>query len=649
MQSGIDNSNEDRTFPPDSAFVANALINDEEIYARAAADPEVFWADQARDLLTWSKPFTNILDWQEPFARWFDDGELNASFNCLDRHVEAGAGGKIAYYFEGESGDRRVITYADLLTDVKRFANVLKSHGVTRGDRVNIYMGMVPELAVAMLACSRIGAIHSVVFGGFSADALRDRINDAEARVLITADGAWRRGSVVPLKANADEALEECPTIEHVIVLKRCENEIAWTEGRDVWWHDAVSVENDDCPPEPMNSEDLLYLLYTSGTTAKPKGIMHTTGGYLTGAAFTHKYVFDLHADTDIYWCAADIGWVTGHTYIVYGPLLNGATSVLYEGTPNHPNKERWWEIVECYKVTILYTAPTAIRTFMKWGSEGIENHDVSSLRVLGSVGEPINPAAWLWYRKFIGSDSAVIVDTWWQTETGSHLVAPLPGVIATKPGSATKPLPGISIDIVDDAGQSTETGDGYVVVTKPWPSMLRGIYGDPDRYRETYWSRFPGKYFAGDAAKRDTDGYFWFLGRVDDVMNVSGHRVSTAEVESALVANPSVAEAAVVGASDETSGQAIIAFVVLRDGHTGSPEAGEALRKFVSTKIGAIARPKAVIFVDDVPKTRSGKIMRRLLRDVAEGRALGDTTTLADPGVVEEIRDRQASVPTED
>lgn len=639
---------ETRTFPPLDRVRKNAWVTDGSMHEGAAESPESFWASQARDLLTWSKPFTKTLQWDEPFAKWFYDGELNASVNCVDRHVAAGNGDKVAYYWIGEPGDTRVVTYNDLLTDVQRFANVLKSFGVGHGDRVNIYMPMIPELPIAMLACARLGAVHSVVFGGFSSEALSDRINDASAKVLVTADGGWRRGSVVALKANADVALEDTPSIEAVVVVKRAENQVTMKEGRDHWWHEVMASASPDCEPVPVNAEDLLYLLYTSGTTAKPKGIMHSTGGYLLGAAFTHKYVFDHHADTDTYWCAADIGWVTGHTYIVYGPLANGATSVLYEGAPDFPDKERWWSIIEQYRVTILYTAPTAIRTFMKWGAEYLDRHDLSSLRVLGSVGEPINPEAWLWYREHVGGDNTAVVDTWWQTETGSILISPLPGYTTLKPGSATLPLPGISAEVVDDDGKAVERGGGYVTLTAPWPSMLRGIYGDPQRYKETYWSRFPGRYFAGDGAKLDDDGYFWFLGRVDDVMNVSGHRVSTAEVESALVSNPTVAEAAVIGATDATTGQAIIAYVVLRAGNEASHEHGEELRKHVTNKIGAIARPKTIIFVNDVPKTRSGKIMRRLLRDVAEGRALGDTTTLADPSVVDEINEKKA-MSTED
>jgi acetyl-CoA synthetase len=633
----------DQTFPPSAEFQARALVIDNSLHEAAAADFEGFWAEQARSMLTWNTPFTNILSWDLPYAKWFEDGSLNVSYNCVDRHVEAGNGDKVAFHFVGEPGDTRTITYADLHADVQKFANVLKSLGIAHGDRVNIYMPMIPEAVVAMLACARIGAVHSVVFGGFSAEALSDRINDASAKLLITADGGWRRGAVVPLKANADAALATAPTVESVVVVQRTNNDVSWTDGRDHWWHDLMLGADPICEPTPVNSEDLLYLLYTSGTTGKPKGIMHSSAGYLVQSAFTHKYVFDLDTEKDVYWCTADIGWVTGHTYVVYGPLANCTTSVLYEGAPDSPDKDRWWSIVEQYDVNVLYTAPTAVRACMKWGTEYPARHDLSSLRVLGSVGEPINPEAWTWYREHIGSASCPVVDTWWQTETGSHMIAPLPGHTVLKPGSASRPLPGISVQIVNDDGEPLPEGGGYVTIDRPWPSMMRGIWNDPQRYVETYWSRFPGRYFAGDGAKVDGDGDFWFLGRVDDVMNVSGHRVSTAEVESALVAHPSVAEAAVIGATDALSGQAIVAYVVLRDGETQSPEHGEALRTFVKTKIGAIARPKTVIFVPDVPKTRSGKIMRRLLRDVAEGRALGDTTTLADPGVVAEIESRKS------
>jgi acetyl-CoA synthetase len=640
---------EERTFPPPDEFRANALVADESLHKEADADFEAFWARQAEELVTWFEPWKTVCEWELPFAKWFVGGKLNVSYNCLDRHVEGGRGDRVAYHWEGEPGDTRTITYAELYREVSRFANVLKGLGVRRGDRVAIYMPMIPELPVAMLACARLGAAHSVVFGGFSADALRGRINDAEAKVLVTADGGWRRGAPVPLKANADDALEDTPSIEHVVVVRRTETAVPFVDGRDHWYHDLMATAEDDCPPEPMDAEDLLYLLYTSGTTAKPKGIMHTTGGYLTQVAFTHKYVFDLHPESDVYWCAADIGWVTGHSYIVYGPLANGATSVIYEGTPDFPDKDRLWTIVARYGVTILYTAPTAIRTFMKWGPQFPEAHDLSSLRLLGSVGEPINPEAWMWYWEHIGGGRCPIVDTWWQTETGAILISPLPGVTTLKPGSATFPLPGIGAELVDDQGNRVERGGGYLTLTRPWPSMLRGIYGDPERYMETYWARFGDRYFAGDGAKIDDDGYLWLLGRVDDVMNVSGHRVSTTEVESALVDHPTVAEAAVVGANDATTGQAIIAFVTLKSGAETDAEHGEALRAHVARRIGAIARPKTIVFTDDLPKTRSGKIMRRLLRDVAEGRDLGDTTTLADATVVDEIRRRAEASPQED
>src|SRR3954462_15429165 len=640
---------EERKFPPPADFAADALVTGTAMYDEAGDDFEAFWARQAAELVSWSKDWHTVCEWERPFAKWFLGGELNVSYNCLDRHVEAGRGDKVAFHWEGEPGDTRTLTYADLLAEVQRFANALKSLGVAKGDRVNIYLPMIPELPIALLACARIGAPHSVVFGGFSPDALADRINDAQAKVLITADGGWRRGTAVALKANADVAVAQSPTIEHVVVVQRTQTDVHMEDGRDVWYHDLVAAADPVCPPEPVDSEHLLYLLYTSGTTAKPKGIMHTTGSYLTQVAFTHKYVFDLHPDTDVYWCSADIGWVTGHSYIVYGPLANGATSVMYEGTPDHPGKDRWWDIIERYKVTILYCAPTAIRTFMKWGPQEPAKHDLSSLRVLGSVGEPINPEAWMWYREHIGGNKCPVVDTWWQTETGAIMISPLPGATTLKPGSATFPLPGIGAEVVDDLGNPVKRGGGYLTLTRPWPSMLRGIYGDPERYKETYWSRFEGRYFAGDGCKIDDDGYFWLLGRVDDVMNVSGHRISTTEVESALVDDQNVAEAACVGAKDETTGQAIIAYVTLRGGVEPSDERGEQLRESVAKKIGKFGRPKTIIFTDDLPKTRSGKIMRRLLKDVAEGRDLGDTTTLADPNVVDEIKKRAQQAPQED
>jgi acetyl-CoA synthetase len=633
---------EGRTFPPPEQFKKQALVVGTEIYDEADRDYEGFWARQAADLVDWFDDWHTILEWDLPFAKWFIGGKLNVSHNCLDRHVTQGRGDRVAYLWEGEPGDTRTITYAELLDEVSRTANALQSLGVRKGDRVNIYMGMVPELPVAMLACARIGAAHSVVFGGFSSDALRDRINDAEAKVLITADGAWRRGQIVPLKDSADVAMSQSPSIERCLVLRRTGQDVPMTDGRDVWWHDIVPQQSAEAPAEPMDSEDLLYLLYTSGTTAKPKGIMHTTGGYLTQVAFTHKYVFDLHPETDVYWCAADVGWVTGHSYIVYGPLANGATSVMYEGTPDFPDKDRFWSIVEKYKVSILYTAPTAIRTFMKWGPDYPGKHELSSLRLLGTVGEPINPEAWVWYWEHIGREHCPVVDTWWQTETGAIMNSPLPGATTLKPGSATFPLPAIGADIVDDQGKSVPIpGGGNLVLTRPWPSMLRGIWGDLQRYKDTYWSRFDGLYFAGDGAKRDDEGYFWLLGRIDDVMNISGHRISTTEVESALVDHPAVAEAAVVGRADSTTGQAIGAFVILRAGYEPADALASELRDHVAKVIGPIARPKTILFTEELPKTRSGKIMRRLLRNVAEDEALGDTTTLADPTVVDGIKAR--------
>ena len=640
---------EHRTFPPPPGFAADALVADDSIYDDADADFEAFWAKQAREHLSWFDDFHTTLEWKLPFAKWFLGGTLNVAYNCLDRHVDGGLGDRIAYHWEGEPGDTRTITYAELLGEVQRFANVLRSLGIGRGDRVAIYMPMIPELPVAMLACARIGAPHSVIFGGFSPDSIIDRVNDAEARAIVTADGGFRRGAISPLKPHVDTAVAKTPSVEHVVVVRRTENEVEMLDGRDHWYHDLMAAASDDCPPEKMDAEDLLYLLYTSGTTAKPKGIMHTTGGYLTHVAATHKIVFDLHPDRDVYWCAADIGWVTGHSYIVYGPLTNAATSVLYEGTPDTPGRDRLWDIVERYGVTQLYTAPTAIRMFMKWGEQEPEKHDLSSLRLLGTVGEPINPEAWMWYFRHIGGEQCPVVDTWWQTETGGHMITPLPGVTTLKPGSATFAFPGIGAEVVDDDGNRIEQGGGYLTLTRPWPGMLRGIWGDPERYKETYWSRFEGRYFAGDGCKIDDEGYLWLLGRVDDVMNVSGHRVSTTEVESALVDHPSVAEAAVVGATDATTGQAIIGYVIFRQSFEPDEALVEEVRQHVATKIGPTARPKTLVVVPDLPKTRSGKIMRRLLRDVAEGRQLGDTTTLADAGVVEEIRERAASAPQED
>jgi len=637
---------EERTFPPSAEFAAAALVSDDSLYREADADYEAFWARQARELLTWSRDFDTILEWKLPDAKWFLGGELNVSANCLDRHVAAGLGDRVAYHWEGEPGDTRTITYADLLGEVQQFANALKSLGLERGDRVAIYMPMIPELPVAMLACTRIGVAHSVIFGGFSPDSITDRVQDGGCKVVITADGGFRRGAASLLKPNVDAALDQCPTVTGVVVVNRTNSAVDMLDGRDHWYHDLMAAADPVCEPEAMGSEDLLFLLYTSGTTAKPKGIMHTTGGYLTQVAFSYKYVFDLKPESDVYWCSADIGWVTGHSYIVYGPLANGATSVLYEGTPDTPGKDRMWDIVERYGVTQLYTAPTAIRTFMKWGAQEPAKHDLSSLRLLGTVGEPINPEAWMWYHEHIGAGRCPIVDTWWQTETGGQMITPLPGVIATKPGSATFPLPGIGVEVVDEEGNRIEHGGGYLTLTRPWPSMLRGIWGDHDRYEKTYWSQYPGRYFAGDGAKIDADGYLWLLGRVDDVMNISGHRISTTEVESALVDHHAVAEAAVVGASDDVTGQAIVGYVIIRNNAVASEELVADLRQHVAVKIGPTARPKRVIIVPDLPKTRSGKIMRRLLRDVAEGRDLGDTTTLADPGVVEAIRDAAANGP---
>ncbi len=641
---------EDRIFPPSQEFTRQANAQP-GLHDQAIADPVAYWEAQARDRVSWFREPTVLLDDSNPpFFKWFTDGELNMSYNCLDRHIEAGKGGKVAYYWEGEPGDERAITYQDLYEDVCRFANGLKSIGVRKGDRVAVYMGMVPELAVAMLACARIGAAHSVIFGGFSSDAIYDRVEDAGARVLIICDGAWRRGSVVDLKVAADRAMERTDLIERCVVLRRTENDVSMHEGRDIWWHDLVEGQSAECEAEVMNAEDLLYILYTSGTTGKPKGIMHTTGGYLVGAATTHSFVFDIKPDQDIWWCAADIGWVTGHTYIVYGPLANQTTSVMYEGTPDYPDKDRLWSIIAKYKVTQLYTAPTAIRAFMKWGEEYPQRHDLSTLRVLGTVGEPINPEAWMWYHEHIGGGTAPVMDTWWQTETGSIMIAPLPGITATKPGSATNPMPGIQADVVDDAGRPVgRGGGGYLVLRNTWPSMLRSIWGDDQRYVDTYWSRFDGMYFPGDGAKLDDDGYLWLLGRVDDVMLVSGHNISTMEVESALVSHPSVAEAAVVGRSDPLTGQAIAAFVSLRGSIGGDASLIAELRDHVANSIGPIAKPKSIVFTPDVPKTRSGKIMRRLLRDISEQRKLGDVTTLANADIVAEIAEKAAAAPADE
>ena len=640
---------EDRVFPPSAAFAAQANAQP-GIHDEADNDWQGFWARQARERVSWFKePTVTLDDSNPPFYKWFTDGELNLSYNCLDRHLDKSAG-KVAYHWIGEPGDVRTITYGELHREVCRFANALKSIGLKRGDRAAIYLGMVPELPVAMLACARLGIVHSAVFGGFSSDALADRIIDTEARVVITMDGAWRAGKVIPLKANTDIALVRTPTIEHVVVLKRAGNDIHMKDGRDIWWHDFVDGQSDDCPPVHLNAEDPLYVLYTSGTTAKPKGIVHSQGGYLTQVTTSHSLVFDLKPDRDVYWCAADIGWVTGHSYIVYGPLANGATSVIYEGAPNHPDFDRLWQIVEDYKVTILYTAPTAIRSFMKWGDEYPARHDLSSLRLLGTVGEPINPEAWIWYRSVIGGERCPVVDTWWQTETGAIMITPLPGIIPTKPGSATQPFPGISADVVDEDGNSVPLGGGgFLVLDRPWPAMARTIYGDPDRFVETYWSRFPGRYFPGDGCKRDDDGYYWLLGRVDDIMLVSGHNISTTEVESALVSHPAVAEAAVVGRKDDLTGQAIAAFVTLRGKITGDESLIKELRDHVGNTIGPIAKPKSIVFTNDLPKTRSGKIMRRLLKDISENRQLGDVTTLANEAIVEEIAAMASSVPQED
>jgi acetyl-CoA synthetase len=629
---------ETRTFPPDPAFAAqaNAMA---ALYDEAAADPVGFWERLAKERLSWFTPFDKALEWDLPFAKWFTGGELNVTYNCVDRQVERGLGDKVAYHWIGEPGDTRTLTYADLQRETSKAANALLELGVRTGDRVAIYMPMIPELPIAMLACARIGAAHTVVFGGFSAEALADRINDCGAKVVITADGGWRRGRKVGLKHHADEAVASTPSVTALIVVDRFGDGAHMVEGRDHWWHEIVDRQSADCRPVPVDSEQMLYLLYTSGTTAKPKGILHTSAGYLLGAAFTHWAVFDIKPD-DVYWCAADIGWVTGHSYIVYGPLANATTGVLYEGAPDAPDWHRWWQIIEDLKVTILYCAPTAIRAFMKQGEEIPAAHDLTSLRVLGSVGEPINPEAWRWYRDVIGGGRTPVVDTWWQTETGQIMISPLPGVTTTKPGSATFPLPGVDADVVDAEGTSVPLGSGgFLVLKRPWPGMLRGIYGDPERFRQTYWSRFPGMYFAGDGAKKDDEGYLWLLGRVDDVMNIAGHRISTTEVESALVDHRSVAEAAVVGKSDSITGQAIFAFVILKAGQAPTDQLATQLREHVAYVIGPIARPKYLLFVPDLPKTRSGKIMRRLLRDIAEGRSLGDTTTLADATVVDTIK----------
>ncbi len=635
---------EDRRFPPSEEFAANSIAK-AALYDEAKADRLAFWAKQAREL-HWHKPFTEVLDWTDaPVAKWFADGTINVAYNCLDRHVEAGIGDRVALHFEGEPGDSREITYRELTDEVRKAANLLASLGVGHGDRVAIYMPLIPEAVVAMLACARVGAIHSVVFGGFSAESLRARIDDAEASLVITADGGYRKGAPFALKTAVDEAVAQAPSVKNVLVVKRTGMDVQWTEGRDLWWHDEIAPMSADHIAQPFPAENPLFILYTSGTTGKPKGILHTSGGYLTQAAFTHKNVFDLHAETDVYWCTADIGWITGHSYVVYGPLANGATQVIYEGTPDFPAQGRWWDIIEKYKVSIFYTAPTAIRSFMKAGRETPQARDLTSLRLLGSVGEPINPEAWMWYRDVIGGNNCPIVDTWWQTETGAIMVSALPGVTSTKPGSAQVPLPGISVDVLDDNGVPVgAAAGGLLVITEPWPSMLSGIWKDPERFAETYWSTFPGKYFAGDGAHLDADRDVWLLGRVDDVMNVSGHRLSTMEIESALVSNKAVAEAAVVGAHDETTGQAIVAFVVLKKSASAIVSSGSEiseLKAHVAQEIGAIARPRDIYLVEDLPKTRSGKIMRRLLRDIAEGREIGDTTTLTDTTVIRVIDDQ--------
>jgi acetyl-CoA synthetase len=626
---------EGRKFPPAKEFVRRAVVKSAATYKDAKANPLRFWEKQAREL-RWMKPWKKTLEWKLPYAKWFIGGKLNVSDNCLDRHVEGPRRNKAAIIWEGEPGDTRVLTYRDLYREVNQFAAALKRHGVKKGDAVTIYMPMIPELPIAMLACARIGAPHSVVFGGFSPESLRDRINDCKSRIVITTDGGYRRGSQVPLKKNTDEALKGCPFVSTVIVYKRTGQEIDWQRDRDVWWTEFIKGADAYVKPEPMDAEDMLYLLYTSGSTGKPKGIVHTTGGYLTGISATHRMIFDLKEE-DVYWCTADIGWVTGHSYIVYGPLANGATGVMYEGTPDYPDKDRFWRIIEKYGVTILYTAPTAIRTFVRWGEEYPKRCNLTSLRLLGTVGEPINPEAWVWYWKVIGGGRCPIVDTWWQTETGQILISPLPGLTVCKPGSATFPFPGVDADVVNDKGEPVDAG--YLVLKKPWPGMLRGIYGDPERFHRQYWSQVPGMYFTGDGAKRDKEGYFWLLGRIDDVMNISGHRVSTMEVESALVDHPAVAEAAVIGRTHEIKGQAIAAFVTIKAGRTTSEDLKKEIKEHVARKIGSLARPDDVIYAAELPKTRSGKIMRRLLRDVAEGRALGDTTTLADATVVAELK----------
>jgi acetyl-CoA synthetase len=633
-------------FEAPAEFRRGALLSDPAIYEEAAADPQAWWLRQATELLDWAKEPSEALDESNPpFFKWFADGELNVSANCLDRHVEAGLGERVAYHWRGEEGEERDVTYAELLADTQRFANALRDHGIEKGDVVGIYLPMIPQVVVAMLACARIGAVHNVVFGGFSAEAVRERMEFSEAKALVTVDGARRKGKTASVKARVDEVLADVGSIETIFVVKHTGEECEMQEGRDVWFEDAMEAVAAECPAEPIGAEDPLFILYTSGSTAKPKGILHTTGGYLTGVAWTHRNVFDLKPDEDVYWCAADVGWVTGHSYIVYGPLANGATSVMYEGAPDYPDKDIWWETIERYGVTIFYTAPTAIRACMKWGTEYPDRHDLRSLRLLGSVGEPINPKAWLWYHKVIGGGGCPIVDTWWQTETGHIMISPLPGITATKPGSATQPLPGIDAAVVDDAGEPVEGGEGLLVLRRPWPGMLRTLYREEERFVETYFSRFgPETYLVGDAARIDEDGYLWVLGRIDDVVNVSGHRLSTAEVESAIVSHPRVAEAAVIGQSDEDTGQAICAFVTLEGDHDGDDAMVAELSEHVAARIGKLARPKRVIWSGDLPKTRSGKIMRRLLRDIAEGRELGDITTLRDPDVMQELESKIAA-----
>ncbi|MBE0447685.1 MAG: acetate--CoA ligase [Actinobacteria bacterium] len=634
---------EQRLFPPSAAFKKDAVAT-AEIYEKGK-DPEAFWESMASEL-HWFKPWDRVLEWNLPFAKWFINGKINASYNCVDRHIQGPFRDKTAIIWEGEPGEERTLTYSDLYQEVNRFANALKKLGVKKGDRVTIYMPMIPEIVVAMLSCARIGASHSVVFGGFSAEALRGRINDAEAKVLITADGGYRRGKVYPMKQATDEILKDTPTIESVIVVRRVGEtlQMAMKEGRDYWYHDVVDAAEDYCEPEQMDAEDMLFLLHSSGTTGKPKGIVHTTGGYLTGVYATFKYIFDYKPE-DIFWCTADIGWITGHSYIAYGPLLNGATQVMYEGAPDYPDRGRWWSIIEKHKVSILYTAPTAIRSFMRWGIQWLEKYNLSSLCLLGTVGEPINPEAWIWYYKYVGSERCPIVDTWWQTETGQIIITPLPGITTCKPGSATHPFPGTEAEVVDEQGSPVKPGgSGYLVLTKPWPAMLRTLYKDEKRYIETYWGRFPGKYLTGDGGKLDEDGYFWILGRVDDIIKVAGHRISTIEVESALVDHKAVAESAVIGIPHEIKGEAIAAFVILKEGYEGVPEMQKELAAHVRKEIGPVATPETTIFVGELPKTRSGKIMRRLLRDIATGRALGDISTLSEPGVIKELKQKYES-----